>query len=172
MSKINVNIFRELKSSKARFFSITLLLALSVFVFIGLKATTPDIQQTMRNIYNHSNLADAQLENPLGFSDSEIKSLQNDNNVKLIEKSFQTTASTSNEKDVLKIISVPQKMSKLVITKGHLPKRDNEIVLGEQLKQSYSVGQTIKFKNVSSLRSTKYKIVGFATSSTYMKKMT
>lgn len=63
MSKINLNTLRELKSSKARFFSVTLLLALAVFIFAGLKATTPDMNQTMRSEYDKTNLADAQLNN-------------------------------------------------------------------------------------------------------------
>lgn len=170
MSKINVNILRELKSSKARFFSITLLLALSVFVFVGLKSTTPDMQKTMRRLYDKSILADAQLENSIGFSDSEIESIEKDNTVQTVAKSFQTNALTSNNKYVLNVISNPEKMSKLVLKQGHLPNKNNEIVLGEQLKHVYTVGQKINIKNNDNLKLKQYKIVGFATSSVYMKK--
>lgn len=170
MSKININTMRELRASKARFFSITLLLALSVFVFVGLKAATPDMQQTMRNIYDESNLADAQLKNPLGFSGHEIEAIRNNTSVKSVGKSFETTVSTSNGKYVFNIISNPKKISKLIITKGHLPKKRNEIILGEQFKSSYSIGQKIKIKRNDKLKLTQYKIVGFATSSVYMKK--
>lgn len=141
MSKINLNMLRELKASKARFFSITLLLALAVFVFVGLKATTPDMNQTMRHEYAQANLADAQLSNSLGFSSSEITDIQNDKTVKSISKGLQTTSLTSDGKHVIDIISIPEKISKLVITQGHQPKKSNEIVLGEQLKDSYNIGQ-------------------------------
>lgn len=170
MSKINLNMLRELKASKARFFSITLLLALAMFVFVGLKATTPDMNQTMRHEYAQANLADAQLSNSLGFSSSEITDIQNDKIVKSISKGLQTTSLTSDGKHVIDIISIPEKISKLVITQGHQPKKSNEIVLGEQLKDSYNIGQKINIEHNDDLKSKQFKIVGFATSSAYMKK--
>ncbi|ATF41163.1 ABC transporter permease [Weissella paramesenteroides] len=170
MSKINLNTLRELKSSKARFFSVTLLLALAVFIFAGLKATTPDMNQTMRSEYDKTNLADAQLNNSLGFTGSEIESIQKNKNIKSVSKSFQTIAVTSNNKHAINIISNPEKLSKFTITKGREPKKDNEIILGEQLRGDYNIGQQIKIKHNDDLKQKQYKIVGFATSSVYMKK--
>lgn len=45
----------------------------------------------MRSVYDQTTLADAQLEISLGFSDSQIKTIQNDSTVKTISKSFQIT---------------------------------------------------------------------------------
>lgn len=69
---------------------------------------------------------------------------------------------------MINIISTPEKLSKLIITKGHQPKENNEIVLGEQLKGFYHMGK--KIKNSDNFKLDQYKVVSFATSSVYMKK--
>ncbi|GAF36082.1 hypothetical protein [Lentilactobacillus farraginis] len=53
------NIFREFRFSFARFISITMLLALGVFVLIGLKVTGPDMRTTGNNYYTAHKMADA-----------------------------------------------------------------------------------------------------------------
>ena len=61
---LNLNIWREIKDSKGRFFSIMGLIALAVFVFVGLKVTSPDMRNAVRKDYVQQNLADAKINTP------------------------------------------------------------------------------------------------------------
>jgi len=65
---LNKNILREFKFSIARFISIATLLALGVFILIGLKVTGNDMRQTANSYYTSHKMADAVIKSTSDIS--------------------------------------------------------------------------------------------------------
>lgn len=174
---LNLNIWREIKDSKGRFFSIMGLIALAVFVFVGLKATSPDMRNAVRKDYVQQNLADAKINTPgtQGFTKHEKDVIKQQKYVDRTEYGYQADAKIHGKQMAMQVISKPDQLSKMEVKSGHLPKRANEIALGEQLKGQYKIGDTITLidnhdKQLNTLQGKTFKVTGFVRSAQYMKK--
>ena len=157
-----------------RFLSIVILLGLGSFVYVGLKSTGPDMRQTVRQQYTAQNLADAEISPTVAFRAKDISQIRKMTDVKKAEFGYRTDALLNNHQTV-QAISTPQTLSKITITAGHQPKNSSQIVLSNQLKGRYKVGEIITLHNndqkrSASLTRSTYTVVGFARSSEYMKK--
>ena len=71
-SAMKKDFWREIKHTKSRFFSIMILVALSVAFLSGLKATAPDMKQTGDNYLDSLHLADIQVLSTLGLTEDDI----------------------------------------------------------------------------------------------------
>lgn len=120
---LNLNIWREIKASKARFFSVLGLIALAVFVFVGLKSTPEDMRNTVREAYTEQNLADAKLSMPTndGFTNDEKDKIKQQKDVDKVEYSYQTDAKIHGHKQALRLISTPDTLSTMEIRSGKMP---------------------------------------------------
>lgn len=165
---LNKNILREFKFSLARFISITTLLALGVFILIGLKITGSDMRSTANNYYNEHNMADAVIKSNLDFTKSDQEKLTKLNNIKNIEFTNSTDTVISGSKKSIRIQAKTNQLSKAKISSGIIPKSNNEIVLNEREKGKYEIGEQILLKSTHGLKNKKFKIVGFVTSSDYL----
>ena len=67
--------WREIQHTRSRFFSIMILVALSVAFLSGLKATAPDMKRTGDDYLDSLHLADIQVLSTLGLTDDDIQSL-------------------------------------------------------------------------------------------------
>ncbi|MBS0949052.1 ABC transporter permease [Weissella minor] len=174
---LNLNIWREIKASKARFFSVLGLIALAVFVFVGLKSTPEDMRNTVREAYTEQNLADAKLSMPTndGFTNDEKDKIKQQKDVDKVEYSYQTDAKIHGHKQALRLISTPDTLSTMEIRSGKMPTQANEIVLGEQLSDNYKIGDTIKLtdnndKQLDTLAGEEFKVTGFVRSAQFMRR--
>ena len=68
--------WREIQHTRSRFFSIMILVALSVAFLSGLKATAPDMKKTGDDYLDSLYLADIQVLSTLGLTDDDITSLR------------------------------------------------------------------------------------------------
>ena len=68
--------WREIRNTRSRFFSIMILVALSVAFLSGLKATAPDMKQTGDNYLDSLHLADLQVLSTLGLTEDDIDALR------------------------------------------------------------------------------------------------
>ena len=64
--------WREIGHTRSRFFSIMILVALSVAFLSGLKATAPDMKHTGDDYLDSLHLADIQVLSTLGLTDEDI----------------------------------------------------------------------------------------------------
>ncbi len=69
-------IFRDFKKNFTRLIAIVAIMALGVGFLIGLLSSTPDLQGSMDQYYDNSNLFDIQLKSTIGFSSSDMDSLK------------------------------------------------------------------------------------------------
>ena len=61
MKTLTKNIFRTFRRTWARFLSVSLLIGLAIFVFVGLFSAGPDMRQTVIRQFKKENLADVQV---------------------------------------------------------------------------------------------------------------
>ena len=71
------NSFKEIKTSYKRFISILLIALLGVGFFAGLRATSPDMVDTIDKYYKEQNVYDIQIMSTLGLTNSDIDAIKN-----------------------------------------------------------------------------------------------
>lgn len=175
MKTLNKNIFREFKFSIARFVSITTLLSLGVFILIGLKVTGNDMRSTASHYYESHKMADAVVKSNADISVSNQKKLKNLDHVKTIEFTKSLDGLIAGSNTSIRVQAKTSQLSTYQVTSGKLPKRSNEIALSKTEHGKYKIGDYISLKNksnknISGFKNSKYKIVGFVTSSDYLLK--
>lgn len=138
------NIFREFKFSIARFVSVTVLIALGVFVLVGLKNTGPDMRMTANEYYNQQNMADAVITSNTDISKSDQIYMKTLPNVKQIEFSTYQDAIIKNSGNAIRLNTISDKLSTVKISKGRLPKSNHEVALNEQELSKYKLGDSIR----------------------------
>ncbi len=170
------NIWQEFKFSFARFISISILLALGTFVLIGLKVTGNDMRATGNTYFHEHQMADAQVTSQVGFNRSDRHYLTNMSHVKQAEFSQYKDAVLSGSNKTVRLNEKTTDLSLYKPVKGRLPHNSHEIALSKYESSNYKLGQHISLvnnhghQNVSGLKHTKYKVVGFVTSSDYLRK--
>lgn len=161
--------------SLARYISVSALLMLGVFVLIGLNVTGPNMRKTAQTAYNTEHLADAKVTSTIALNSKDQKRIRNLSGIKTAEFGYTTDTIIKNTKHALRIQSNPKSLSKLTITKGHKANTAKQIVLSDKLRDQYQLGDSItmaagKTGDNTGLTHKKFTIVGFATSTEYLKK--
>lgn len=169
------NIWREFQFSFSRFLSVTILLALGVFVLVGLKSTGTDMRLTANQYYQQHHLADAQLTSNLPLTKSDQNKIQNQlkkHHGQSFSVAEQQDSIIAHSQDVIRLQNLTTNVSQAKLVKGHFPHHENEIVLNVQDQNHYKIGDWLKLekKNSHNLKHQNLKIVGFVTSSDYLDK--
>lgn len=162
--------FQSLGGSLGRFIGIMLLMMVSAFTFIGLKMAGPDMRTSAQNFYNQTNLADMNVLTNYGLDAGDVAKINQQARHAQVEYSYLQDTTIKNHKNVIRIFSLSQSISKPELLSGHLPKRNNEIVLSNLQKNKYKIGQKIILNNYQLLKNSKFKIVGFVRPSDYTDK--
>ncbi|WP_334329968.1 FtsX-like permease family protein [Companilactobacillus sp. HBUAS59699] len=175
MKTLNKNIAREFKMSLARYISVSALIMLGVFVLIGLNVTGPNMRKTAQTAYTTEHLADAKVSSTVALDKKDQSTIRNLSGIKTVEFGYTTDALIKNTKNAIRIQSNPQSLSKMTITNGHKATNASQIVLSNKLRGKYHLGESITLEAGKSgsnigLEHKKFKIVGFATSTEYLKK--
>lgn len=175
MKNLNKNIAREFKSSIARYISVSALLMLGVFVLIGLNVTGPNMRQTAQKSYTTEHLADAKVSSTVALDTKDQQTIQQLSGIKTVEFGHTTDVLLKGTQHALRIQSNPQTLSKLTLTHGHRAKTASQIVLSDKLRGQYHIGDKItvaagKTDASMGLKRTQFTVVGFATSTEYLKK--
>ena len=134
MKALNKDSIKEIKNSFKRYLSILLIVLLGVGFFAGIKATSPDMQQTLNKYYEDNNVFDLEIVSTLGLTDTDIEEIKKIDGVEQIEGSYSSDAIVSIEENeyVTKLHSIPSDINKIDIVKGRLPESENECVVEEK----------------------------------------
>lgn len=167
MNKIDKECFVSIVKSKKRFISILLIVLLGVGFFAGIKATSPDMEDTMNKYYQDTNFMDFDLKSSWGVSDSDISKLKDlGYNVEAAYE-LDSIVELDTEKAV-KILSYNEEknINKIILVEGSFPKNNNECVVEYIEDSSIKIGDIIKVKN-NNLIEKELKVVGFINSPIY-----
>ena len=179
------NTFREIRNSKARFFSILIIIALGVGFFAGIKSTAPSMYNLAETYYRDNNLMDYRLVSTVGFDDDDVKAVKSLKGVTAVMPSYccDVVEEANSGGEIIHLMSLPKSFEKEktintpVVKRGRLPNKTGEIAIeegaisGKKLK----IGEIVEFRPQAGdtdittvLKTLKYKIVGIVGSPLYI----
>ena len=165
MKSINKDILREISKTKSKFISIMIIMFLGVFIFVGLKETSPAMVNTYNKYIERHKMYDLRVSHNFGINEEDMKIINALDNVDLSESYFIKKLQITNSNEFVNIESLPEKLVLPKITEGTLPSSDQEIALVESLQSSYKIGDEISFisdkSESNTLKQYKFKVVGF-----------
>lgn len=140
--------WREIKHTKSRFFSMMILVALSVAFLSGLKATAPDMKHTGDDYLDSLHLADIQVLSTLGLTDEDIAALRAQDKIEDAEGEYVIDAFASSDSldAVVKVLSLTDRgISDVLLREGRMPERADECVVEENMLSlmNIAIGDTI-----------------------------
>lgn len=138
----------EIRTSLNRFLSIFLIVALGVAFFAGLRATDPDMRLTADDYYDTSNLMDIRVLGTMGLIDEDVEAIRQIEGVRDAEAAYSThvVCDTDGNEMVLEVMSITERMNKIVLSEGRMPQTKNEAIVDEFFIRDteYKIGDKIK----------------------------
>lgn len=174
MKASNKDTSREIKNTIQKFISILLIVALGVFVLVGLISTGPIMRNTLEDKVNASNYADMVVTVPLGLEDEDIDIIEDQKGLEEIEYGFDKDLFIKNKADVVKVMNYPFEISMPEIVEGRNVKSSDEILLDKEMKGDYPIGSKISFEedndenDDNNLKKHEFKVVGYVESLEYL----
>lgn len=166
---------REIKKSHKRFFSLCVLSILGVAFFAGMKMSGPTMLESLDKYYDNNKIYDLKIISTLGLVDEDIKEIQKLNNEYTAVGSHTKDAIFNDGKHeaVLRLHEINEGMNNIIITKGRMPEKYNEIVVedGFEYKTDFKIGDKIKLEleaDDKSIKTNELEIVGIAISPEYL----
>ena len=164
--------FVSIKKSYKRFISILAIVLLGVGFFAGIKAASPDMQDTLNNYYEETNFQDINLVSTWGVTEEEIAYLQENNyeveGIKTLDALVNSKA--DENKDAVKVLSYnkDKKINKLSVIEGRLPEKENECVIDySDVTTLHQIGEELVV-NDDNLKTKKYEVVGIVKTPLYI----
>lgn len=173
------SIIREMVSSKARFFSILIIIFLGVAFYSGIKSTEPDMNKAINKFYSDYNLMDSKVVSTLGLTDKDLDILKNDDNILDFYGTYTIDVNLTNTNNIVKFMEYDSEsnINRFVVLDGRLPENTGEIALDERafrLNESLKIGDEYIIESdedtMTSFKEAKYKIVGMVSSPMYVEK--
>ena len=153
------NIRRTLTGTRSRFLAIFAIVALGVGFLAGLLSTSPDIEDSMEEYLDNSNLYDFRVVSTLGLTDADLDAIRALNGVDRVQGGYSADLFVSyGSGDVLvaRAHSLPgeelggpegeEVLNRLMLVEGRWPEADNECLVsagGGVTDQRLDVGSTI-----------------------------
>lgn len=165
MKALNKDIIREISKTKSKFVSIMIIMFLGVFVFIGLKETTPAMVNTYNKTLEQHNIYDLRVTNDFGINDGDIDEIRKLENIDKLETYNKKNYKLENSTNSIDIETLPKELATPKVIKGKLPTNNNEIAVVDSLEKTYKIGDTINLVDDKSeekkLKNYSYKVVGY-----------
>ncbi|KXT76585.1 ABC transporter permease [Streptococcus sp. DD12] len=161
------DIRQSFTGSWGRFLSIFFLMFLGSLTLVGLKATTPNMQRTGQAYIDQTHTMDLAVMSTYGLSEDDVKELKSIKGAQ-VEFGYVTDETIAKSGKAIRLFSQPDKISKMPLTAGRLPKKADEIALGEQFKGRYQIGDKISLNakdKSSTLKAQTFTVTGFVKSS-------
>ena len=173
---------KEITYNIKRFLSILLVVLLGVGFFAGIKATSPDMKETLDVYMDNQNFMDIQVISTLGLTDDDITTLQGVEGVESATGTYSADGiiSLSDEDFVVKLETITEGVNQPVLVEGQLPSNLQECVVEKSFLTGteYKIGDTIELKTEDItdddgnekplLKQEKLKIVGTVESPMYI----
>ena len=138
---------KEIKNTYKRFISILLMAFLGVGFFAGIRATSPDMVDTIDKYYDSQNVYDIQVMSTLGLTEDDINEISKIENIDKVIGTYETDGKvvTENNEDVVKVMCI-EDINKPQLLEGKLPENSNECVVEPNflIQNDKKIGDTIE----------------------------
>ena len=162
------DLFASFTHSKGRFLSILTLMLLGSLALVGLKVTTPNMHRTANQFIQQQKMLDLAVMGDLGLDQADQEELLGVKGAR-VEFGSLLDLTVKGTGKAIRLFSVPKSLSSFRVTKGHLPKKEGELVLASFWEDRYQIGDTLTLEEKAGTRSSikrkQFTIVGFVQSS-------
>ena len=169
--------FMEIRKSMGRFLSIFFIVALGVSLFVGIRATKPDMILSGDAYVDENKLMDIKVVSTYGLTEEDMEVLEKLPVIEMVEGAYSVDVlcEAGENMKVLHVMSRTESMNTVTATKGRLPKKATECLVDEDFLESseYEIGDEIEVVSgtdeelTETLRKTNFKIVGAGNSPLY-----
>ena len=174
---------KEIKNTYRRFLSILLMAFLGVGFFAGIRATSPDMVDTIDEYYDSQNVYDIQVMSTLGLTEDDLNEISKMENVDEIIGTYEIDGKLEidNTEHVVKVMCI-EDINKSKLLEGKLPENSDECVVEANFltQNNKKIGDSIKVEientenndgeEVEYLVNEEMKIVGIVRSPLYISK--
>ncbi len=169
--------FRAIKKSFGRFIAVFAIIALGVGFFSGLRITQRAMLITGNDYITDLSMYDLRLISTYGFTEDEVNSLKKTKGIDRAVGSYDIDALVKNGSAsdiVIHFASLSDRINKLSVVSGRLPKNDSEIVLDSRYYSQSDIGRKIVLSDdnsddvFESLLNGTFTIVGTVSSPEYL----
>ena len=148
MRSVTKNIFREIKRTKNRFFSIFTICAIGVGFFSGVRATGSDMKMTADNYYDDHQLFDLRVMSTFGLTDGDLQVLEQTEGISAVQGSkYSDLVFINDSKDYNTRVyswNPDDKLNRIDLLEGRFPQADNECILNvRKMNGQLSVGDRL-----------------------------
>lgn len=170
---------REILLSKARFFSILIIILLGVAFYCGIKSSGPDMNKAINNLYDEYKLMDSKIVSNFGIDDKDIDVLRNDDKILDFYATHSIDVNLTNTSNVVKFMEYNNEsnINDFIVVEGRLPEKSGEIAIDEEalkINSDIKLGEEYVIDTdedtMKSFNKTKFKIVGIVRSPMYIEK--
>ena len=169
--------FREIRQNIGRFVAILAIVALGVSLFAGLKITKSAMVKTVTDYYEKTDFYDYRLLYTVGFSGEDVDKFREQEGVEAAEGAVSVDilcSGNGGNEQVLKALSLPEKVNRVVLAEGRLPEKKTECVADAALYGPSMIGKKIKLSEQNAqedldwFASGEYEITGLVQSPLYI----
>ena len=167
MKAITKDSIREIKMRFKIFLSIMVMSFLGVGFYASIKATGPIMQKSVSNKLDKANFYDIGFYTLQGLTEDDLNHIKENKDFKYVEGVFDSDAygEVDDIKYTLKVLEIPEKVNKITIYQGRLPKNNTECVIDKNDK--IKIGDTITLDSYY-YKETTLKVVGYMDSPLYI----
>lgn len=164
---------KEITKTYKRFLSIMLMSLLGVGFFAGIRATGPDMRQTIDNYLKENNVYDIELISTLGLTEDDISLLKENEYVSDVIGTYSTDVlvnASNNNQPVAKLMAI-EELNKVKLIDGSFPLNDKECVVEKSFLTAtgMQIGQTIEIEDSDDvINNDSLKITGVVESPLYI----
>ena len=172
---------KEIKNNYKRFLSLLLMAFLGVGFFAGIRATSPDMVDSIDTYYKNQKMYDLQVISTLGLTKNDVEAIEEIDGVDIVEGTYETDGKLEIEnKEIITKVLCVNELNKPLLIEGQLPQNINECVVEENFltQNNKSIGDTITIdienmqndegEDVEYLYNKELKIVGTVKSPLYI----
>ena len=172
---------KEIKNTYKRFISILLMAFLGVGFFAGIRASSPDMIDTIDKYYKEQNVYDIQVISTLGLTDEDIEKMSEVEGIETVDGSYEADGKIEidNKEIIAKLLTIGE-LNIPVLLEGNMPQNANECLVESSFLQANNkkIGDTIFVEveqttndngdNIDYLKNAEMKIVGTVQSPLYI----
>lgn len=167
-SILNKDIWLSFRQSKGRFLSIMFLMMLGSFALVGLKAASPDIENSANRYLSQMKMMDLAVMSDYGISKADQKELNAVPNAQ-VEYGYFTDTVVGDSSTSVRVFSQTTNISKFKLVSGHFPSKENQVALASFYQGKYKIGDSITLNeegtNDYALKQHTFTVTGFVNSS-------
>lgn len=167
-SILNKDIWLSFRQSKGRFLSIMFLMMLGSFALVGLKAASPDIENSANRYLSQMKMMDLAVMSDYGVSKADQKELNTIPNAQ-VEYGYFTDTVIGDSSTSVRVFSQTTNISKFKLVSGHFPTKENQVALASFYQGKYKIGDSITLNeegtNEYALKQHTFTVTGFVNSS-------